>query len=257
MTENNSYTIETDNKEGEEKEAEEVEEETTRKMTFQRLPLTRVFKILVTLTSLVCLLYIIKYRHCSTDIHSPSYETRLSDRFTKERYKKEGSSRDEERHVRRKYTRYSNDESKRRFRKYWVLHRDLRTNYKKILSPCQLYMTWKPHYPFKGPYTITSANNSFITLDIQPAGQFSTLAIDTYTLKNTRKRIGGDSWRIHVQGMTSVPVIVVDHNNGSYEASFLITDAGSYTISIHLDYTLCDGFKDPPPEWFIKGSGNT
>ena len=27
---------------------------------------------------------------------------------------------------------------------------------------------------------------------------------------------------------------------------------GIYQLSISLDYSLCDGFKDPPRDWFIK-----
>jgi hypothetical protein len=30
-------------------------------------------------------------------------------------------------------------------------------------------------------------------------------------------------------------------------------EAGLYQIEINLDYTLCDGFKDPPMDWYEKG----
>ncbi|KAJ7369256.1 hypothetical protein OS493_040236 [Desmophyllum pertusum] len=31
-------------------------------------------------------------------------------------------------------------------------------------------------------------------------------------------------------------------------------EPGVYQLSIYLDYSLCDGFKDPPRDWFIKGN---
>ena len=46
---------------------------------------------------------------------------------------------------------------------------------------------------------------------------------------------------------------VFDYNNGSYEALALIMDPGVYTLDIRLDYTLCDGLRNPPLEWFQKG----
>ena len=53
------------------------------------------------------------------------------------------------------------------------------------------------------------------------------------------------------RGPTSVAVI--DHNNGTYEALFLITEPGVYKLMIYLDYCLCDGYKNPPRDWFIIG----
>jgi len=100
---------------------------------------------------------------------------------------------------------------------------------------------------------ISSANFSGIQLDIGPAGQFSRVLIESYSLMDTRKTIGGDTWRVLVRGEKSVPVTVVDNMDGTYEASFLIRDPGFYQIVLFLEYTLCDGIKDPPPRWFNKG----
>lgn len=57
-----------------------------------------------------------------------------------------------------------------------------------------------------------------------------------------------------MRGPSSVAVTVFDHNNGTYEALFLITEPGAYQVIIYLDYSLCDAFKDPPRDWFIKGN---
>ena len=69
------------------------------------------------------------------------------------------------------------------------------------------------------------------------------------------KETGGDSWRVHIrQGPASLTPIVVDHNDGTYEVLFLALEPGNYSVQAILDFTLCDGFRDPPEDWYIKGS---
>ena len=46
---------------------------------------------------------------------------------------------------------------------------------------------------------------------------------------------------------------VFDLQNGSYEVLFLIQEPGVYSVEIYLDHTLCDGFRDPPSDWFQAG----
>lgn len=71
------------------------------------------------------------------------------------------------------------------------------------------------------------------------------------------KTIGGDSWRVYIRvGPSSIAPVVFDLNNGLYEVLFLVLEPGSYTAQIWLDYTLCDGFRDPPENWFRKGRKN-
>ena len=139
------------------------------------------------------------------------------------------------------------------FTTYWILQHTMRTNYRKIIAPCENNMDWWPFYPDYTPDRITSANKSLITVDIQAAGQYSRLLIESYSRLNTEKVEGGDSWRVHIVGTTSIPVTVLDNQDGSYEASFLIVEPGIYFAEIFLDYTLCDGYKDPPPDWFVQG----
>ena len=43
------------------------------------------------------------------------------------------------------------------------------------------------------------------------------------------------------------------HNNGTYEVLFLPPVPGNYKIMMVLEYSLCDGYKEPPIDWFIKG----
>ena len=37
------------------------------------------------------------------------------------------------------------------------------------------------------------------------------------------------------------------------EVVFLVMKPGDYSAQITLDFTLCDGLREPPVDWFIKG----
>lgn len=56
--------------------------------------------------------------------------------------------------------------------------------------------------------------------------------------------IGGDFWRVYLEGFLYLVGIVFDYNNGVYEVFFLIIEFGVYKINMVLDYILCDGFID-------------
>ena len=87
-----------------------------------------------------------------------------------------------------------------------------------------------------------------------PAGQFSHIRIESRDKLGNPKEYGGDSWRVMMRSdEATVAADVADLNNGTYEAFALIMEPGIYTLDIRLDYTLCDGFRDPPVEWFHKG----
>ena len=87
-----------------------------------------------------------------------------------------------------------------------------------------------------------------------PAGQFTHILIESRDKLGNPKTIGGDSWRVMIKSeKATLAADVADLNNGTYEAFALIMDPGIYTLDIRLDYTLCDGLRDPPVEWFHKG----
>ena len=46
---------------------------------------------------------------------------------------------------------------------------------------------------------------------------------------------------------------MLDHDDGVYEVVFLVMEPGNYSAQITLDFTLCDGLRDPPEDWIIKG----
>ena len=55
------------------------------------------------------------------------------------------------------------------------------------------------------------------------------------------------------EGPASLAPVVLDLNNGTYEVLFLPLEPGFYTAQVWLDYTLCDGLREPPADWFIHG----
>ena len=140
-----------------------------------------------------------------------------------------------------------------RFLYYWKLHHEMRFDFKRIMEPCKNNTKWASYYYDRTPYLITSANMSGVELDIKSAGQYSRIMIESYSLMNTRKKVGGDSWRVLIQGVRSMTPLVMDNMDGTYEASFLVTEPGYYHVTLSLEYTLCDGLKDPPPRWFNEG----
>ena len=68
------------------------------------------------------------------------------------------------------------------------------------------------------------------------------------------KTIGGDYWRADLTGSPSQRGFVRDLNNGKYEAWFLIKEPGNYQLNLLLEYSLCDGLRDPPLGWFERGN---
>ena len=141
------------------------------------------------------------------------------------------------------------------FRHEWLRQRRARVDWLNIIRPCVDNMAWglvKDHW---GKINRSNAAISdVIFTDIRPAGEFSKIFIQSKTSDNRTKLIGGDTWRVYVRGPSSVAVTIFDHNNGTYEALFLIMEPGVYQLLIYLDYSLCDGFRDPPRDWFIKGN---
>ena len=140
------------------------------------------------------------------------------------------------------------------FRHDWLRQRRARVDWKNIIKPCVDNVAWglvKEHWGKANRSTVTTSH--IIFQDIRPAGEFSKIFIQSKTSDNRTKLIGGDTWRVYVRGPASITATVFDHNNGTYEALFLITEPGVYQLMIYLDYSLCDGFKDPPRDWFIIG----
>lgn len=139
-----------------------------------------------------------------------------------------------------------------KFRENWCRVRHARLDADSILKPCSRNISWTENPPNR--LLRTDATKSFISFwDIRPAGQFSRFCIQTKTSNGDIKSIGGDSWRVLLRGPSTVSPTIFDHKNGTYEVLFLVMDPGVYKLDISLDYSLCDGYRDPPRNWFILG----
>lgn len=80
------------------------------------------------------------------------------------------------------------------------------------------------------------------------------LTITTFDSLQRQKVIGGDSWRLFVQGAVYFNADVIDKMDGTYEARFGLPVSGDYKFKFELEYSLCDGIRDPPTWWFINGT---
>ena len=99
----------------------------------------------------------------------------------------------------------------------------------------------------------TSHELSQIFTHVAPAGQFTHIWIESRDKLGRPKSYGGDSWRVMVRSdQATLAADVFDFNNGTYEALVLLMDPGTYTLDVRLDYTLCDGLRNPPVEQFYK-----
>ena len=143
------------------------------------------------------------------------------------------------------------------FRHEWLRQRRSRVDWMNTIRPCADQMAWDLVKEDWGKINRSNAITSDVIFqDIRPAGEFSKIFIQSKTSDNRTKMIGGDTWRVYARGPSSIAATVFDHNNGTYEALLLIKDPGVYQLMIYLDYSLCDGFKDPPSDWFILGNAH-
>ena len=143
------------------------------------------------------------------------------------------------------------------FQREWLRERHHRVDWRSLIKPCMGLMGWGETKPGWGKQNRSNAAASSISFwDVRPAGEYSKFLIQSRTVDGRAKSIGGDWWRVYLRGPASLAATIFDHNNGSYEALFLIMEPGVYQVEIFLDYSLCDGLKNPPRDWFIKGKLN-
>jgi len=140
---------------------------------------------------------------------------------------------------------------------HWNRERSLRTDWWSILKPCFQNTNWKQvKVGWEKSERSNASTSSIIYQEFRPAREYSRLFIQSKTKDGRTKIYGGDSWRVYLRGPASFSATVFDHNNGTYEALFLVMEPGVYRLEIYLDYTLCDGLRDPPWNWFIIGKSD-
>ncbi|XP_065057947.1 uncharacterized protein LOC135685803 isoform X2 [Rhopilema esculentum] len=137
----------------------------------------------------------------------------------------------------------------------WSSENEARYNWQSLLLPCERETVWQKTKEWWKKKNRTDPLKSFVSLwEIHPAGQFSRFFIQSQNSQGELKGRGGDGWRAHICGPACLNPSIRDFGNGTYEIKFLALESGKYRAKIYLDYTLCDGLKDPPEDWFIKGN---
>ena len=139
------------------------------------------------------------------------------------------------------------------FRRSWLRQRRARVDWQSLLEYCKDDMAWHP-VKWDKIHRSNASTSEIVSWDIRPAGEFSRIFIQSKTSDNKTKTIGGDTWRVSIRGPSKLGATMFDHHNGTYEALFLLTEPGSYELMVYLDYSLCDGFRNPPKDWFIRGN---
>ena len=153
------------------------------------------------------------------------------------------------------------------FNRHWKDWNRWRFDYKRYVQPCSDSsdssmpgFKWtkaedgKPW--FERPDHTDPTRGVVQEMEIGRAGEFSRFSLRSQNSKGEFKHTGGDHWRVQIKGPSSsslVSVQKIDHANGTYEFKFIVYMSGSYEVLIWLEYTLCAGLKEPPPDWFKKG----
>ena len=129
-------------------------------------------------------------------------------------------------------------------------------DWESILGPCSNNTLWtnrtQRHHEAK--WRSNALKSSITECQINPAGSYTKFLLESKTKDGTRKSSGGDFWRAEVTGTRYQHGYVRDLNDGFYEIWFRITEPGNYTLNLILEYSVCDGLKDPPEGWFEKGN---
>ena len=120
-----------------------------------------------------------------------------------------------------------------------------------LMKPCRNVMAWDKREMNKE--LRTNALLTEITFKKRPPGMESEIRILTVDKLNRSKSIGGDFWLVNVRGPISFYVPIIDNADGSYVGKFDIMTYGEFEIIIVLEHSFCDGARDPPTWWFLKG----
>lgn len=130
-----------------------------------------------------------------------------------------------------------------------------RFDWEAAIEPCRNDIEWK----FKTNDRQQSQNRSSARdiaikdYRINPHG-YGLFILQTRTIGGRNKAIGGDYWRAYLTGAASQNGYVHDLNNGMYEIWFSKLKPGRYKLHLVLEYSLCDGLRDPPLGWFERGT---
>ena len=133
-------------------------------------------------------------------------------------------------------------------------------DYTKLVTPCLGQMKWTDRSNVKT--RTSSVKYSTVKITVRPYPYVSSVKIKTRDDLNRLKYSGGDYWDVKViNGNTREKKLMVniemeDLNNGSYIGYFMLPKKkkeDTYKVVCNLEYSQCNGIRDPPLDWFIKG----
>ena len=127
-------------------------------------------------------------------------------------------------------------------------------SWKEMLNPCLHNMRYKK---ISNRNNMTDITKSKIV--ITKSTDETTLHVALYTKdrKNRYKHSGGDMWVVTVTSKySSFMVDMLDKNDGSYEIFIQVPRDGGYKVIFRILHSLCEGFMDPPNNFFKIGITN-
>ena len=127
-------------------------------------------------------------------------------------------------------------------------------SWKEMLKPCLHNMRYKK---ISNRNNMTDITKSKIV--ITKSTDETTLHVALYTKdrKNRYKYFGGDMWVVKVTSKySSFMVDMLDKNDGSYEIFIQVPRDGGYKVIFRILHSLCEGFMDPPNNFFKTGITN-
>ena len=118
----------------------------------------------------------------------------------------------------------------------------------------QLCLGQMEHMKKVNRQNLTSIENSDMIVEKNVDETVLYIKIFSRNRQKELKRIGGDSWNTKITtNNISFTVDMLDKNDGSYETFISVPADGQYTILITVLQSICEGFMDPPKDYFQKG----
>ena len=126
------------------------------------------------------------------------------------------------------------------------------SSWKGMIQPCLGQMK---HVMKLNRKNLTSIQTSDMTVEKYIDETVLYIKIYSKTRQKELKKIGGDSWKIKISNKNNISFTVdmLDKNDGSYETFISVPADGNYTILITILQSICEGFMDPPKDYFQKG----
>ena len=127
-------------------------------------------------------------------------------------------------------------------------------SWKEMLKPCLHNMRYKK---ISNRNNMTDITKSKIVITKSTDGTTLYVVLYTKDRKNRYKHSGGDMWVVTVTSKySSFMVDMLDKNDGSYEIFIQVPRDGGYKVIFRILHSLCEGFMDPPNNFFKIGITN-